>query len=76
MKISSRHLAEDGDKVENAPIRKKRNLKDRFAFVTGGIDDVMSDNTMISVYPLGQNYFCFYESPFLQQVRSQVHGPW
>ena len=28
----------------------------------------MSDNAMISIYPLGPNYFCFYESPFLQHV--------
>ncbi len=41
---------------------------ERFSLLRGRIDDVMSDNTMISVYPLGKNYFCFYESPFLQQV--------
>ena len=28
----------------------------------------MSDNTMISIYPLGAKYFCFYESPFIQRV--------
>ena len=28
----------------------------------------MSDNAMISIYPLGKNYFCFYESPFLRRV--------
>ena len=28
----------------------------------------MSDNAMISIYPLGKKYFCFYESPFIQHV--------
>ena len=53
--------------------KKKRSLQERFSFLRGRIDDVMSDNTMISVYPLGRNYFCFYESPFLQQVEIELH---
>lgn len=29
---------------------------------------MMSDNAMISIYPLGDKYFCFYESPFIQRI--------
>ena len=29
------------------------------------LDNVMSDNAMISIYPLGNKYYCFYESPFI-----------
>ena len=32
------------------------------------LDNLMSDNAMISIYPLGKKYFCFYESPFILQV--------
>jgi carotenoid isomerooxygenase len=28
----------------------------------------MSDNTFISINPLGRAYFCFYESPFMQEI--------
>ena len=31
------------------------------------LDKVMTDNTFISINPLGDDYFCFYESPFLNQ---------
>ena len=65
-----RHIP--GDEHSEMPskksLKKKRNFSDRFSFLKGKIDDIMSDNTMISIYPLGSNYFCFYESPFLQQV--------
>ena len=59
---------EQSEASSKKSLKKKRNFSERFAFLKGKIDDVMSDNTMISVYPLGSNYFCFYESPFLQQV--------
>ena len=66
----------DVDKNANASVVKKKKSSNggggRLAVVTGGIGEVMSDNTMISVYPLGSNYFCFYESPFLQQVMSFI----
>ena len=66
----------DVDKNANASSVKKKKVSNggggRLAVVTGGIGEVMSDNTMISVYPLGSNYFCFYESPFLQQVMSFI----
>ena len=29
------------------------------------LEELMSDNSMISVYPLGEKYYAFYESPFL-----------
>ena len=32
------------------------------------IDTMMSDNAMISIYPLGKKYFCFYESPFITRI--------
>ena len=28
----------------------------------------MSDNTFITVYPLGERYYCYYESPFAHRV--------
>ncbi len=28
----------------------------------------MSDNTFITVYPLGRDYYCYYESPFAHRV--------
>ncbi len=28
----------------------------------------MTDNTFITVYPLGNDYFCYYESPFAHRV--------
>ena len=31
-----------------------------------GLDHIMSDNAMISVYPFGNEHYCFYESPFIQ----------
>ena len=65
----------DVDKNANTSSVKKKKSSNgggRLAVVTGGIGEVMSDNTMISVYPLGSNYFCFYESPFLQQVMSLI----
>ena len=31
-----------------------------------GLDHIMSDNAMISVYPFGDEHYCFYESPFIQ----------
>lgn len=33
-----------------------------------GIGDVMSDNAMISINAIGEDYYCFYESPFLIQL--------
>ena len=32
------------------------------------LDNVMSDNAMISIYPLGSKYYCFYESPFIRCI--------
>ena len=32
------------------------------------LDNVMSDNAMISIYPLGNKYYCFYESPFIRCI--------
>ena len=32
------------------------------------LDNVMSDNAMISIYPLGKKYYCFYESPFVRCI--------
>ena len=47
--------------------RSRRNtLKDRLASLS--LEGMMSDNAMISIYPLGKKYFCFYESPFIQHV--------
>ncbi len=34
----------------------------------GNLSEVMSDNTFITVYPLGSEYFCFYESPFVHRL--------
>ena len=28
----------------------------------------MSDNTFITINPLGKEYYCFYESPFINQI--------
>lgn len=42
---------------------KKLSLKEKLS-----LDNLMSDNAMISIYPLGNKYFCFYESPFLCQI--------
>ena len=74
--MSTSTAGSDVDKNANASVVKKKKGSNggggRLAVVTGGIGEVMSDNTMISVYPLGSNYFCFYESPFLQQVMSFI----
>lgn len=43
------------------------NKDGRLAFI-GDLGKIMSDNTFISVYPLGQEYYCYYESPFIQRV--------
>ena len=32
------------------------------------LDHIMSDNAMISVYPFGDEHYCFYESPFIQVI--------
>ena len=32
------------------------------------LEHMMSDNAMISIYPLGKKYFCFYESPFITGI--------
>lgn len=45
--------------------KKSLSVKERLSGLTNGIEGLMSDNAMISIYPLGKNYFCFYESPFL-----------
>ena len=49
-------------------VDKKIGLKERLSGLTNGIEGLMSDNAMISIYPLGKNYFCFYESPFLCRI--------
>ena len=74
MSTSTSTAGGDVDKNANtSSVKKKKGSNGgRLAVVTGGIGEVMSDNTMISVYPLGSNYFCFYESPFLQQVMSFI----
>ena len=36
--------------------------------MNGPLDNVMSDNAMISIYPLGNKYYCFYESPFIRCI--------
>ena len=33
-----------------------------------GLDHMLSDNAMISVYPFGDQHYCFYESPFIQVI--------
>ena len=32
------------------------------------MEEIMSDNALISIYPLGEKYYCFYESTYLQCV--------
>jgi len=41
-----------------------------------GLDHIMSDNAMISVYPFGNEHYCFYESPFIQVTHmiGQLNG--
>ena len=36
------------------------------------LDNVMSDNAMISIYPLGKKYYCFYESPFIRCIGESI----
>ena len=44
-----------------------KTFKSRFSFIFD-LTTMMSDNTFISVYPLGEDYYCFYESPFITKV--------
>ena len=44
-----------------------KTFKSRFSFLFD-LTEMMSDNTFISVYPLGEDYYCFYESPFITKV--------
>ena len=36
------------------------------------LDHIMSDNAMISVYPFGDEHYCFYESPFIQVTQTVI----
>ena len=36
------------------------------------LDHIMSDNAMISVYPFGDEHYCFYESPFIQVIQPVI----
>ena len=33
-----------------------------------GLEHILSDNAMISVYPFDDQHYCFYESPFIQVI--------
>ena len=39
------------------------------------LDHIMSDNAMISVYPFGDEHYCFYESPFIQVIQTIIPHP-
>ena len=44
-----------------------KTFKSRFSFIFD-LTEMMSDNTFISVYPLGEDYYCYYESPFITKL--------
>jgi carotenoid isomerooxygenase len=55
-------------KDDESKAKKNVSLRDRLAVLASGLEGLMSDNAMISIYPLGDKYYCFYESPFIQRI--------
>lgn len=58
----------DGEREGEGKKPKKRSILKRLSFLTGNLEEAMSDNAFITVYPLGGQYFCYYESPFAHRV--------
>ena len=65
--------SEFGTNASNAAENKCKYLPGCLGRVIGleyfkGLDHIFSDNALISVYPFGEQYYCFYESPFIQVI--------